>query len=118
MSKKPSKMRKYQYTLPMHRASKAVAAHLSEKLAEELKKRSIGVRKGDTVKVMRGEFKGKEAKIISVDRKKRKVHLEKIVKKKSNGQEWQVPIDASNILIIDLERSDRKRTAKKKEVKK
>ncbi|MEI7961595.1 MAG: 50S ribosomal protein L24, partial [archaeon] len=80
--------------------------------------RSIGVRKGDTVKIMRGEFSKKEGNISSVNRKKRKIYVEKIVKKKSNGKEYEVPIDASNVLIIDLDKTDRKRIAKKKEVKK
>ena len=115
MSKKPGKERKHQYTMPMHTASKMVSAHLDEKFAKEFAKRSAVVRKGDTVKIMRGSFAGREGKISSVDRKARKVYVEKIVKKKSNGQEWQVPIDASKVLIIDLDRSDRKRFAKKKE---
>jgi large subunit ribosomal protein L24 len=118
MSKKPSKERKHQYTMPMHKAAKAVAAHLDEKLAKELGKRSIGVRKGDTVRIMRGGFAKREGKISSVDRKARKVFIEKMVKKKSNGQEWEVPIDASNLLVIDIDKTDRKRIESKKEVKK
>ena len=118
MSKKPSKERKHQYNMPMHMAAKAVAGHLDEKLAKELGKRSIGVRKGDTVKIMRGEFAKREGKITEVNRKSRKIFIEKMVKKKSNGQERQVPIDASNILVIDLDKTDRKRIAMKKEVKK
>ncbi|MCX6804388.1 MAG: 50S ribosomal protein L24, partial [Candidatus Diapherotrites archaeon] len=116
--KKPGKTRKEQYTMPMHTAAKTVASRLNEKLSKELLCRSIPVRKGDTVKIVRGEFSGKEAKITSVNRKSRKIFVEKIVRKKSNGQEWQVPIDASNVIVIDIDRTDRKRIAKKKEEKK
>lgn len=117
MSKKPSKMRKAQYEQEMHTAAKAVRSHLVEKLAKELNKRAISVRKGDTVKIMRGEFTGKEGKVTEVDRAKKKVLIEKIIKKKSNGQERQVPIDASKVLITDIDRTDRKRFEAKKEGK-
>jgi large subunit ribosomal protein L24 len=118
MSKKPSKERKALYNMPMHKAAKQVAAHLDEKLAKEFGKRSLTVRKGDTVKVMRGSFAGKEGKIKSVDRGARKIFIEKIVAKKSNGEERQVPIDASNVMLIDIERTDRKRIQNKAGVKK
>jgi len=118
MSKKPSKTRKQQYTMPMHKVAKAIASHLNEKLAKELGKRSISIRKNDVVKIMRGEFAGKEGKVKSVERKARKVYIEKIVKKKSNGAERDVPIDASNVMIIDIDRTDRKRFTSKKEEKK
>lgn len=117
MSKKPSKMRKSQFVRKMHESAKATAAHLSEKLSQELKTRALSVRKGDTAKIMRGEFKGREGKISSVDRKGQKVFIEKITKKKANGAEWNVPIDASKIMLTELDRTDRKRFVKKKEVK-
>jgi len=113
MSKKPSKMRKALYEMPMHKKAKEVAAHLNEKLQKEFGKRSITIRKGDIVKILRGSFKGKEGKITSVDRKEGKIFVEKVITKKSNGEERQVPIDASKVLVIDIERTDRKRVAKK-----
>ncbi len=123
MSKKPSVSRKAMYNMPKHTASKQVASHLSEKLAKEFGARSLTLRKGDTVKIMRGAFASKEGKVSSVDRKTRKIFVEKVVLKKSNGEERQVPIDASNVMITDVDRTDRKRVPKKgktavKEVKK
>ncbi len=117
MSKKPSKERKALYNMPMHAASKQVASHLDEKLQKEFGKRSITIRKGDTVKIMRGEFAAKEGKISLVDRKTRKIFIEKITRKKSNGEERQVPIDASKVMVTDIDRSDRKRVPGKKETK-
>jgi len=113
MSKKPSKTRKALYEMPKHKKAKEVASHLSEKLAEEFGKRSITIRKNDIVKIMRGKFSGKEGKITSVDRKRNKIYVEKIGAKKSNGEERQVPIDASKVMVIDIDRTDRKRVAKK-----
>ena len=61
---------------------------------------------------MRGSFKGKEGKIKTVNRSTKKLFIEKIVAKKSNGEERQVPIDASKVMLIDIERNDRKRLQK------
>lgn len=47
--------------------------------------RAIPVRKGDTVKVVRGTFKGREGKVQSVYRKRWCLHVEKITKEKTNG---------------------------------
>jgi large subunit ribosomal protein L24 len=118
MSTKPNVARKAFYNMPMHKASKQVAGHLNEKLQKELGKRAITLRKGDTVKVLRGQFKGKEGKITGVNRKARKLLIEKLTIKKSNGEELQVKIDASNVLVLDIDRTDRKRTAKAKESEK
>lgn len=117
MSKKPNKSRKEMYDMPMHKAAKQVAGHLDEKLQKELGKRSITLRKGDTVKVMRGSFEGKEGKITSVERGARKIFIEKLIIKKRNGKDIQVKIDASNVLVIDIDRTDRKRLAKKEVAK-
>ena len=120
MSKKPSKSRKAFYTMPKHKAVKAIASHLDEKLSKEFSKRSISVRKGDTVRVMRGTDKGKEGKITAVETVKGRIFIEKLMVKKSNGKEKPMPIQPSNVLVIDLDRTDRKRfknTVKKAEKK-
>ena len=109
MSKKPNKSRKAFYTMPKHKAVKAIASHLDEKLSKEFSKRSISVRKGDTVKVLRGTHKGKEGKIFSVETKSGRIFIEKIILKKSNGKEKPVPIQPSNVIVVDLDRTDRKR---------
>ena len=109
VTKKPGKSRKYAYTAPKHKKAKALAAHLSEKLSKEVKKRSLPVRKKDIVKIVRGEFKGKDGKVIKVDHKNHKIFVDKIVRKKSNGTEYEVAIDPSNVIIMDLDNTDKKR---------
>jgi len=118
MSKKPSKTRKAFYTKAKHEAVKSVAAHLDEKLRKELGMRGLSVRKGDTVKVMRGTFKGKEGKVSSVNVARGKIFIEKVTAKKSNGSERQISFDASKVMIVDADRTDRKRFKKKESEKK
>ncbi len=108
-SKQPRKQRKYRYNAPLHIRQKLVSAHLSKKLREELGVRSAPVRKDDTVKIMRGKFKGKEGKVTKVDLKKLKIYIDVAKRKKVSGKEVQVPIDPSNVMIVDLNREDKKR---------
>jgi large subunit ribosomal protein L26e len=63
-----------------------MSCHVSKDLKTKYEIRAIPVRKGDTVKIMRGTFKGREGKVQTVYRKKWAVHVEKIVKEKTNGK--------------------------------
>ena len=47
--------------------------------------RSIPVRKGDEVTVVRGGYKGKEGRVTACYRKKYVIHVERIVREKANG---------------------------------
>ena len=66
-SVQPRKQRKYQYNAPAHIKGKFLAAHLSKELKEKYGTRSIRVRVGDRVKVVRGTEKGKEGKVENAD---------------------------------------------------
>jgi large subunit ribosomal protein L24 len=92
-SKQPRKKRKYLANAPLHLKKKMLSVHLSKELREKFKTRNVVVRKGDHVKVLRGKFKGKTGKIISVDIKK-------------------VKIMPSNLQITELVLEDKKRIAK------
>jgi large subunit ribosomal protein L24 len=102
VSKKARKKRLQLFTAPLHERQKLVGTHLSKDLRAKIKKRSLPVRKGDKVKVLRGKFKKKEGKVISVDLKKARVFVEGCVLKKQGGKEVLAPIHASNLLLIEL----------------
>ena len=116
-SSKPRTSRKAFLQMDMHIRSKTISAHLNKKLQKELGTRSISIRKGDVVEILRGSFKGKEGKITKVERGIGKIHIEKIIRKKSDGTEYQVGIDPSNVMVVGIEKGDKKRFKnKKKEV--
>ncbi|MBI4162760.1 MAG: 50S ribosomal protein L24 [Candidatus Aenigmarchaeota archaeon] len=101
-SKQPRKQRKYRFNAPLHRRQKMVAAHLDKALKKELKKRSMPVRVGDEVMIMRGEYLKKTGKVSMVDLKKLKLEIEGIKRKKVSGQEVSVLVDPSNVKIIKI----------------
>jgi large subunit ribosomal protein L24 len=86
-----------------------MAAHLSKELAQKYGTRSSAVRKGDEVEIMRGEFKKKRGKISDVDLKFYKVYVDGVKVKRTDGTERQAPIHPSNLRIVSLDLSDKKR---------
>jgi large subunit ribosomal protein L24 len=101
-SRKPRTQRKFRYTAPLHIRKKFVHVHLSKELRTKIKKRSIQAKSGDKVRIMRGKFKGKEGKISKIDLSESKIFVEGITQKKANGKEVPIPIDPSNLMIIEL----------------
>jgi large subunit ribosomal protein L24 len=110
-SKQPRKQRKYVYNAPLHTRHKLLSAHLSKDLRTKYGKRSVPVRKGDEVLVMRGNFKKKKAKITGVNLKRGKVFLENIQRTKKDGSKVNVPFYPSNLMIMNLALEDKERIA-------
>lgn len=92
------------YSAAMHRRQKAVVAALSDKLREERKKRSLPVKKGDTVEVMRGDFREHKGKIIEVNLKSGRISIEGVTMQKADGSERFYPVHPSNVRIIKAEK--------------
>ncbi|UCD92871.1 MAG: 50S ribosomal protein L24 [Methanobacteriota archaeon] len=111
-TKKPGKQRKRQWEAPMHHRRKMMRAHLAPKYLEAGKRRSFTVRKGDLVRIMRGEFKGDEGKVEEVDLTKMLVTIEKITQAKADESQTARRIHASNLMIIKPDISDRRRLKK------
>jgi large subunit ribosomal protein L24 len=93
-------------------------SHLSKELRKKHGTRSISVRRGDRVKVLRGRFKDTESKVERAFPRKGIVHLEKAKTKKADGSEIYFPIHMTNIIIIDIDLSDpmRKKVIDRKKV--
>ena len=102
VSSQRRKSRKAHFSAPSNIRRKIMSSHLSKELKTKYDVRSVPVRKGDTVKVMRGQFKGREGKVQAVYRKRWALHIEKIVREKTNGSQSQIPIHSSNCLITQL----------------
>jgi len=109
-SKKIRKQRKYRYKAPLHVRHKFLSSNLSKDLRKKYNIRSLFLRKGDSIKVMRGEFKDKKGKIGDVDTRNLRVYIEGIQKNKKDGTKVSIPFQPSNLQITDLNLEDKKRT--------
>jgi len=108
-SKQPRKQRKFLYNAPLHLRQKMMSAPLSRELREKYKIRNLPVRVGDKVRIMRGDFKGHEGKVVEVDLKRYRIYVEGATLRKTNGTEVFYPIHPSNVMIIELNLDDEKR---------
>ena len=113
-SKQPRKQRKYLAKAPLHLKKKFVSVNLSKELRKKHEKRNLPVKKGDIVKVMRGKFKKKQGKVLSVKLKTQKIIVEGIQVKKLDGSKVNVNLRPSNLQIIELNLEDKKRLKNKK----
>ncbi|MEM0097089.1 MAG: 50S ribosomal protein L24 [Conexivisphaerales archaeon] len=82
-------------------------------VSDELKKKygftTARVRKGDMVKVMRGDFSGVQGKVTKIFAKQAKIGVEGLTRKKINGQEVPVKVHSSNVMITQFDTSDKNR---------
>ena len=106
-SKKPRKQRKYRYSAPLHIKQKFVHSHLSKDLRKKFPRRSIGLRKGDKVKVMRGQFRKHEGKVESIDLKKAEIIVSGVEITKKDGTKKLIGLNPSNLMITELNLDDK-----------
>ncbi len=115
---KPRKVRKEIYNAPEHKRRKMVSSHLSDELIGKYGIRSLPVRKGDTVKIVRGLWKGTEGKVSGVDLKKMAISVEGVLISKADKKQVPRWIHASNVIITKLDLSDKIRYEKLKNIAK
>ncbi|MBM3228764.1 50S ribosomal protein L24 [Candidatus Pacearchaeota archaeon] len=108
-SKQPRKQRKYVANAPIHLKRKMLSSNLSKELRKKFGKRSISLRKGDVVRILRGKFRGKTGKITKIETKNFKVYVEGIQIKKRDGSKVNVKLNSSNLQIITINDEDKKR---------
>ena len=106
-SAKPSKQRKALYNAPLHLKKKLLNAPLSPELREKYGVKRLPVRKGDTVRIMRGDWKGHEGKVVRVDTKKSRIFIEGVQRKKADQTPVYYPIHPSKVMIVKLDLGDK-----------
>jgi len=100
------------HNAPLHQKRKWIASHLAENLLLKYDRRSLPVVKGDTVKIMRGSFRGHEDKIAKVNIQDQTVEIEGATITKAKGTKIAKPIHASTLLITKLNLTDKWRRQK------
>ncbi len=109
----PSKIRNKQIYQAINQfRGKQAGSHLSKQLRQKYGQRSVRILNGDTVKVIRGEFKGVDGKVVKVSTTKHTIAIEGIKKQKRKGDKIDVYIDSSNVVITNLNTDDKWRTAR------
>jgi large subunit ribosomal protein L24 len=105
--KKPRKQRKRLYNAPAHLRHKFMAAPLSQELISSQGAKALPVRKGDTVRIMRGDNKGFEGKVSRIDLKRYQIFIEGLTREKVDGTNIFVSVHPSKVMIRNLKLDDK-----------
>lgn len=108
-SRKPAKQRKYRLKAPLHIKQKLLHSHFSKDLIKKYGKRSTSLKKGDRVKVMRGQFKKQEGKVEKIDLKNTSVFVSGVETTKRDGSKRMFALHPSSLMITELNLSDKYR---------
>lgn len=100
----------YQATFQIR--SKQLGSSLSKDLQKKYGKKSTRAIVGDTITILRGEFKGVSGKITKISTEKTSVTIEGVKKEKTKGDKFDVYIHTSNLVVTGLNSSDKWRIAK------
>ena len=103
------KQRKALANAPWHRRRRLLSARLDESYLEDPKRKlphALPVRKGDIVKIMRGDEAGKEGKVASVDYQRLRITIEGITSQKAKGQQVAKQVHPSKVKIVKLDETD------------
>jgi large subunit ribosomal protein L24 len=98
--------------LPKHQRDKMVGAVLEDVLRKQYGRKNIRVIKGDSIRVIRGEYKGVEGKVERIDTDHATLHIEGIQREKIRGGQVKVPIHSSKVMVIALNLDDKYRSNK------
>jgi large subunit ribosomal protein L24 len=109
--KDPRKQRKRLYNAPAHLRHKFMAAPLSPELAASKGVKSLPVRKGDTVRVVRGDNIGFEGKISRIDLRRYRIFIDGLTREKVDGTNIFVSLHPSKVIIKNLKLDDKWRKA-------
>ena len=110
---KPTKMRNIMiYRATYHTKNKQLGSALSKDLQKKYGKRSVRVSEGDSVTIVKGEFKGVDGKVAKVSIQKNSVAIEGVKKEKTKGDKFDVYIHTSNLVVTSLNSEDKWRIAK------
>ena len=123
-SMKPGKQRKAHFNAPMHEKRKRISARLQlEKPDSRFDGvRTVTVRVGDTVRVVRGDlaYGGKRhggnrnaealtGSVLRIDSNRGRLYIEGAKASKSDNKEEAVPVNASNVVVVKLDETDKLR---------
>ena len=107
--------RKYALGAPSSVKRKLMSCHLTKTLRDQYKIRSLPIKRGDEVKILKGKAKGKSGKVVQVYRKRNCIYVDKVQREKQNGQTVFCPIRPSYCVIEKLLlNKDRKKTIERR----
>ncbi len=102
----PRRQRKALYSASTFTRRRRMTVLLSRELRKRFRRRSVPVRKGDTVRVLGGSFKGREERVAKVDRRDYSVTLDNVTLKTADEKMKPLGLRPGRLVITRLNLSD------------
>jgi len=102
----PRRQRKALYTADTFERRRRMTVLLSRELRTRFHKRSVPVRKGDTVRVLAGSFAGREERVAKIDRRGYSVTLDNVTLKTADEKLKPLGLRPGRLVITRLNLSD------------
>ncbi|MEM1548113.1 MAG: 50S ribosomal protein L24 [Thermoproteota archaeon] len=90
-----------------HLAYKSSSAHLSRELRSKYGFRSLPVKTGDRVLIIRGDYRGVEGDVSRVDRERGRVYVSGVYRENARGEQRLVPIPLSSVILVKIDEKDK-----------
>jgi large subunit ribosomal protein L24 len=105
-SRLPRKQRLARFTAHTTLRRRLMSVPLSRDLRARYGRRQLPIRKGDTVRVLRGSFIGREERVAKVDRRSYSVTLDNITVKTGESKLKPLPLRTNSLLLTRLNLAD------------
>lgn len=117
VSSSPRRQRRALYDASTFERRRRMTVLLSRDLRRRFGRRSVPVRKGDTVRVLSGSFVGREERVAEVDRRSYSVTLDNVTLKTTEEKLKPLPMRPTHLVLTRLNLADpwRRRTLRLRE---
>jgi len=105
-SSQPRRQRKALYEAPTSERRRRMGVALSRELRQRYGRRQLPVRKGDTVRILQGSYRGREERVAKVLRRRYAVTLDNVTGKTGEQKLKPLPIRLAHLVLIRLNLSD------------
>lgn len=102
----PRRQRRAVYEADTFERRRRMSVPLSRELRARFHRRSVAIRKGDTVRVMNGSYVGREERVARVDRRGYTVTLDNVTLKTGEEKLKPLPIRTNHLLLVRLNLAD------------
>ncbi len=105
-SEQPRKQRRTQFRAASFERHRQLTVSLSRDLRGKYHRRALPLRKGDTVRIISGSFKGREERVSKVDVGTLHVTLDNVTIKKVDQKLKPLPIRSNHLILTRLNLAD------------
>lgn len=100
------RQRKALYNAHTAKRRRLMSVPLSKDLRARFHRRALPLRKGDTVRILKGSYEGREERVAKVDRRSLAVTLDNVTSKTGESKQTPLPVRTGSLVLVHLNLAD------------